>query len=424
MEKALIVGLLSDPSIIPRVTAELDEEDFYRDQHREIYKVIRNLDIEKVDSLTVQDNLSANTREYFTELVKNSDSILPSLTNVKIYAQTIKDKSKLRAGINLGREITASCFEPNVPADDVLQKLEDMFAKFLQERVVDNKKQNTKSAFEEFISTLHHKIEEVGIKSGFYGIDMLINRLEGLIVLAARPSLGKTALSIQIMRNVAESHPVLMFSLEQSQDQLFERMLAAEAEVNLEEIRTGAYLAEEGTTQRVKEASERLRNLFTRIHVDETPAIDAQYITSVARQKHFEFGGLGLIIVDYLHIMKLNDGNKVDALGDAVKDLRAVGKELNTPVILLSQLSRQSETFTDDDRTKRRRRPELTDLRSSGEIEQSADVVMFLYKEQSQDTYSSPAEDLVEIIVRKNRNGPIGINTLRWIPRYVKFKDL
>lgn len=425
MEKALLVGLLSDPSLIPRITVELEEKDFFREYHKEIYRVITStLDISNVDSITVEDVLTGQTKEYFTELVKSSDSILPSLTNIKVYAQTIKDKSRLRAGINLGREITAICYEPNVTATEALQKLEDMYAKFLQDRVVDDKSVDTKKAFAEFLADLEHKIEEVGLKTGFFGIDMIIQKLEGLVVLAARPSLGKTALSIQIMRNVAETRPVLMFSLEQSRDQIFERMLAAESLVKLEDIRSGAYLAEDDLIAKIEEASVRIDALTKNLHIDDTPSVATTYITSVARQKHYEWGDIGLIVVDYLHIMKLNEGSKVDALGDAVKELRALGKELGCPVLLLSQLSRQQDNFTDENKTKRHRRPELTDLRSSGEIEQSADIVMFLYKESYYEAFSSPAEDIVEIIVRKSRNGPTGIGTLRWKARFTRFEDL
>lgn len=427
-ERALIIGILSDTSLIPRVSSILEEKDFFKEYHKEIYKVILNLNVSEVDSLTVQDKLSEKTKEYFKDLVNYSDAFLPSLTNIMVYAETIKDKSKLRAGIDLGRDITALCYEDG-PAGDTLQTLEDMFARFLQNRVTEDKSANTREAFKEFISSLGTKVDDVGIQTGFYGIDMIINKLEGLIVLAGRPSTGKTALSINIARYVAQTKPVVFFSLEQTRESIFERMLAAEAEVNTEEIRTGAYLGDENHTRFVKDATERLIPILENIHVDDNAAVNTSYITSVSRQKRFEWGDIGLIVVDYLHIMKLNDkANKVDALGDAVKELRALGKELKCPVLLLSQLSRQSDTQPfagGDHQQKRHRRPELTDLRSSGEIEQSADIVLFLYRESYYDQLGqTPAEDVVEVIVRKNRNGRIGIGTLGWVPRFVKFKDI
>jgi replicative DNA helicase len=425
MERALLVGMLTDPSLVPRVTTSLDEEDFFRENHKEIYKAIRSLEIDSIDSLTVQDKLSEGTRPYYIDLVKNSESLIPSLTNIMVYVETIKDKSKLRSGINLGREITALCYDSNAPATETLQKLEDMFAKFLQHRVITEKVQNTKDAFSEFVENLRYNIEEIGIRTGFTGIDMLLHSLEGMIILAGRPSTGKTALAINIIRNVAETNHVAFFSLEQSRDQIFQRMLASEAQVNSEEIGTGAYLADDDAVEKIKVASKKLEPLLERIHIDDKASVNTSYITSVARQKAFEWGAVGLIVVDYLHIMELNDkASKVDALGDAVKELRALGKELNAPVLLLSQLSRQSDNFMDDNKNKKHRRPELTDLRSSGEIEQSADIVMFLYRESYYDAYSPPPEDIIEVIVRKNRNGRIGIGTLAWIPRYLKFRDI
>jgi len=251
--------------------------------------------------------------------------------------------------------------------------------------------------------------------------------MEGLIILAARPSVGKTALAINIARNVAKDHPVVFFSLEQSQEQIFERMIAAEAEVSLEEIRTGAFIADPASVARLAEARERLVDTFTRFHVDERDNIPSSHIASVARQKKFEWGELGLIVVDYLHIMRLNDGARVDVLGDAVKELRALGKELGCPVIVLSQLSRQPEMQqgSDVDGKKIRRRPELSDLRSSGEIEQSADVVIFLHRESYYDQSGYvPDEDEIEVIVKKHRNGRVGNTSLIWMPKFIKYKDM
>jgi replicative DNA helicase len=212
-----------------------------------------------------------------------------------------------------------------------------------------------------------------------------------------------------------------MFSLEQSADQIFERLLAAEAEVPLEDIRTGAYRSVKDEVSKVDDARERLGYIFDNFHIDDRAGIPASYIASVARQKKYEQGKLGLIVVDYLHIMKLSDKQKVDALGDAVMELRALGKELGCPVLLLSQLSRSNEQRTEG-KTKNRR-PELTDLRSSGEIEQSADVVMFIYRDSYYNSIPSSDQDLAEILVKKNRNGRQGIVLLDWFPSYVKFKN-
>jgi replicative DNA helicase len=202
-------------------------------------------------------------------------------------------------------------------------------------------------------------------------------------------------------------------------------MLSSEAEVPLEEIRTGAFLAEDYAIKRVEAAHQRLKPILERVHIDDEAAVATSHIISVARQKKLEWGDLGLIVVDYLHILQLSEKNKVDALGDATKDLRALAKELGCPVLLLSQLSRQPEGSNEQGKTRKHRRPELSDLRSSGEIEQSADVVMFLYRESYYDEMAQQQdEDVVEVIIRKHRNGRTGIGLLKWIPKYVKYQDM
>lgn len=426
-EKALIVGILADPSLFPRVSLIVHEDDFYKDVHKEIYRAISELEIDQIDSLTVQDKLRDKTKEYFDSLIKESDSLLPSLSNILFYAEQIRGDSKLRAGINLGREIIAACIEPNAIASYTIQRLEDMFAKFLQNRIETGSGIPTEQAFDEFVKSLGQKVDDKNlVRTGFFGIDMILHRMEGLIVLAARPGTGKTALAVNIARNVANERPVVFFSLEQTREQIFERMLATEAEVSLEEIRTGAFIADDQAVMKVDQAKTSLMTVLDRIHIDEEASVPTSHITSVARQKRLEWGDLGLIIVDYLHILRLGEKHIVDALGDATKELRALGKELNCPVLLLSQLSRQNETVTTTgEHKKTKRRPELSDLRSSGEIEQSADVVIFLYRESYYDEMGQmPDEDIVEAIVRKHRNGRTGIALLKWIPKFVKFKDL
>jgi len=426
-EKAVIVGVLADPSLFPRVSLIIHEEDFFKQWHKEIFHVISGLETGQIDSLTVQDKLRGKAKDYFESLIKDSDSLLPSLSNILFYAEQIRGDSKLRAGIDLGQEIIAACVEPNAIAGYTIQKLEDMFAKFLQNRLDVGSNISTSQAFDEFVGALGSKIDEDFVRTGFFGLDMILHRMEGLVILAARPGTGKTALAVNIARNVAQQdRPVVFFSLEQTREQIFERILATEAEVSLEEIRTGAFLADEQTTNKVTAAKDRLTPVLDRIHIDEEANIPTSHITSVSRQKRLEWGDLGLIIVDYLHILRLKEKNLVDALGDATKELRALGKELNCPILLLSQLSRQNEgTQSGTGEQKKRRRPELSDLRSSGEIEQTADVVIFLYRESYYDEMGQmPDEDVVEAIVRKHRNGRTGIALLKWIPRFVKFKDL
>lgn len=427
-EKALLVGILSDPSLLPKVSLAIEPKDFYRERHREIYEAIVDLDLENIDSLAVEERLvDVDTRNYFKELVRDSDSMLPGLSNILFYAETIKSKSKLRSGIDLGREIAAICYEDNVDSSEALVKLEAKFSTFLRSRVTDMTYESTKQAFEEFVDSLGVRIHDTsGTKTGFNQLDLILHKLEGMLILAGRPGLGKTAFAVNVARNVGKEKNVVFFSLEQPREQIFERILAAESGVPLEDIRTGVFIGNQKHVEAIADARHSLKELFERVHVDDTSAVSSAYISSVARQKYFEQGELGLIIVDYLHIMKLGERNLVEALGDAVKDLRALGRELKCPVLLLSQLSRQPETQqgSGDGEKKVRRRPELSDLRSSGEIEQSADVVLFMHRESYFDPSGYvPSEDEVEIIVKKNRNGRTGITTLLWNPIYMKYTD-
>jgi replicative DNA helicase len=423
-EKAVIVGVLSDPMLLPKVSHIIEANDFYKSVHKEIFYAISKIEPDNLDSLTVEDKLSSSeeTLTYFKELVKDSDKLLPNLSNVLFYAETIKGKSKLRAGIDLGRDIAAICYSPNTDAEDAIQELEGMFARFLQQRVLDNKIDSTHESFKEFVESLGTKIDDTsGIKSGFLDLDLMLHRLEGLIILAARPGMGKTAFAINIARNVAEERPVLFFSIEQSREQVFERMLASESEVGLEDIRTGAFINSTSDTAKVTSAEKILKNITERMHIDDKADVPTSYITSVARQKKYEWGDLGIIVVDYLHLIKQNGKQTVDALGDIVKELRALGKELDCPVLMIYQLSRANEQRTEG--KVKNRRPELTDLRSSGEIEQSADVVIFLYRDNYYQTVMSSELEAAEVIVKKHRNGRQGIVSLDWFPTYVKFKN-
>lgn len=424
-EKAVLVGVLSDPELLPKVSHIIEPADFYRETHKEIFDVICKMEPNNLDSLTVEDKLASreDTLSYFKELVKDSDRLLPNPSNIIFYAETIKGKAKLRAGIDLGREIASLCYLPNADSEETIQELENKFATFLQQRVLDNKMDSTHESFKTFMENLGSKIDdESGIKSGFIDLDLMLHRLEGLIILAARPGMGKTALAINIARNIAaEQRPVLFFSIEQSEEQIFERMLAAEAELNMEDIRTGAFVNSADDLNKIEAAGEKVAALTKYIHIDDKADIPTSYMTSVARQKKYEWKDLGIIIVDYLHIVKQNGKQPVDALGDIVKELRALGKELDCPVLLLSQLSRVNEQRTEG--KVKNRRPELTDLRSSGEIEQSADVVIFLYRDGYYKGISVDDSEAAEVIVKKHRNGRQGIVLLDWYPAYVKFKN-
>lgn len=421
IERGLLVGVLTDPKILIKIQDKVSSRDFYKTYHQEIFSVIETMKIDEIDSLTVEEKLHGDTKEYFKALVSDSDSLLPSLSNIIYYAETVRDKSKLRAGINLGQEITAQCFQPNADTEEVLSNLEQLFARFIKERVIQSKTETTQEAFQSFFDNLAVVKEDRGTKTGFYDLDLMLHKMEGITVLAAQTSVGKTAFALNIARNVAQEKNVLFFSLEQTEKQLFERLLSAEAEINSEEIRTQAFLADKMGQAILLKASESVQNALGRLYIDDRAYVSTQYISSVARQKFIELGSLGLIVVDYLHIMKLTDKkNSVEGLGDAVKELRALGKELGCPVLLLSQLRRKQQS----DGKESTKRPDLSDLRQSGEIEQSADVVIFLYRSSYfNQSGLIPDKDIVEVIVRKNRSGRTGSIELEWLPKYTKFKN-
>lgn len=424
-EKGLIVGVLSDPSLLPKVSLVVQPDDFFNNQHKTIFKTITELGLDNIDSVAVGEHITdEGTKSYYEQLVRDSDSLLPGLSNILYYAEKIKSKSRLRKGIEIGQEIIAICYQDNIDALEALPKLEGVFSSFLRTRVTDSTYESTKEAFEEFLGTLGQRISDTsGTKTGYRAVDLILHKLEGMVILAGRPGLGKTAFAANIARNVGKEKPVIFFSLEQPREQIFERILSAESGVPLEDIRTGAFIGNQKHVEQIEETKESLGELFSNVHVDDTTAISSDYIASVARQKYFEEGEIGLIIVDYLHIMSLAEGNTVETLGRAVKELRALGRELGCPVLLLSQLSRQPETQSDGEK-KIKRRPELSDLRSSGEIEQSADVVMFLHRDSYYNTSGYIGDvDPVEVIIKKNRNGRTGITTLNWYPAIMKYDE-
>jgi replicative DNA helicase len=369
-----------------------------------------SLGVENLDSITVLEKLPIDEKPYLQELIEDSDSIVPGTSNVLYYAEEIKAKSKLRDGVKIGSEISLLCFN-GTDAEDTLQKVEDMFAKFIRKRIIENKSESTVSAYNKFIEALRVREPEDpnAIKTGFESVDLTIGKLEELVILAGRPGSGKTAWCINIILNVLKTQPVLFFSLEQKEEQVFERMLAAYTKTPLTMLRQG--LADVDPTV--------LAPLMERFHLDDRANVPTSYITSVARQKAYEWKKIGLIVVDYLNLIELKGEKRVEALGTACKELRGLSKELDCPVLLLAQLNRGA---MDQGKNKR---PELHDLRDSGEIEQMADQVFFLWRESYNNLAGTePDEDIVEVHIKKNRNGPLGLVELRWLPFYTRFEDL
>ena len=354
--------------------------------------------------------------DFFRELV----DIVPTSTNVRQYAQIVHDKATLRALIKVTEDIGNACYLGKEETPAILEKTEKEIFGLLQNR-------NRMSDFvpiQEIVLNSLNAIEEAaktrgrvtGIATGFTELDYKLTGLHPaeLILVAARPAMGKTAFVLNIAQYAAfkDNHAVAMFSLEMSKEQLVNRMLAMESNVDSQKLRTGTLT--DADWDAVVEGIGVIGN--STLTIDDTPGISISELRSKCRKYKLE-QGLDLIIIDYLQLMSGSGGRKNESrqqeISEISRSLKGLARELNVPVIALSQLSRAVEQRTD-------KRPMLSDLRESGAIEQDADVCMFIYRD---DYYNPDTEDknIAEIIIAKQRNGPIGTVRLAWMPQYTRF---
>ncbi len=426
-EKAVLGSIMLRPESINEVMDVINPDVFYSQRHRIIYETVLKLYSEgqPIDLISVSEKLKnankldqAGGRVYLTEL---TDSV-PSSANIKYYADIVVSKHTLRSLIEASERISALGYNEDQAIENILDEAEKKIFNVTNKndaRTLVSIKETLGGAWER-IDHLHKNKDQIrGVKTGFKGLDNLLAGLQksDLIILAARPSVGKTSLALDIARNagVRGKVGVCIFSLEMSAQQLIDRMLAAEAQVNAWNLRTGN-LTLESDFEKIRDTLGVLSE--APIYIDDKPANNIISMRSTARKLKSEHG-LGLIVVDYLQLMvptaSRNSDNMVQQVTEISRSLKSLARELEVPVLALSQLSRAVE--------QRGGKPRLSDLRDSGSIEQDADVVAFIhredrYKEQSDKT------NIAEILIEKHRNGPTGVVQLYFDDTKSTFRDI
>ena len=423
-ERAVIGSMIMDQDAIVAASEMLTAEDFYQRPYGVLFDTIVELYNagQPVDIVTLQGRLSAkDVPEEFasvTFLRELIESVVFS-THVRQYAEMVSENAQLRRLIKVNEDIANACYQHNVPVDEIMGETEKRVFEVLQ-------KKKTEDAMPVSQVVLHviDKIDRMagrnsrttGIETGFYDLDYKLSGLQpsDLILIAARPSMGKTAFALNLVQHICvKNHvPTAIFSLEMSQEQLVNRMLAMESKVDAQLMRTGRLQSSDW--ERLIESAGTVAD--APLVIDDTPGISVTEMRSKCRKYKLE-KDIQLIIIDYLQLM--SGSRRVESrqqeISEISRSLKALARELNVPVIALSQLSRACETRPDH-------RPMLSDLRESGAIEQDADVVMFLYRD---DYYNkdSQKKNISEVIIAKQRNGPIGTVELVWLSNITKFAN-
>jgi len=424
-EMAVLGSMLIDEEAIGVAVETLSKDYFYKDIHRKIFEAILDLysSNKAVDLITLTDELKRRGileeiggASYLTSLA----SVVPTAANITHYVNIVKEKGILRSLINNATRIVAMCYESEGNIDEVVDKAEGFIFE-VSERRSYSSYLHLKDIIQDSIDTidrLYQKKEHVtGVPTGYIDFDIKTAGLQAsdLIIVAGRPSMGKSAFALGIAEyaGVVEKIPVAMFSLEMSKEQLVQRMLCAHAKVDAHKVRTG-YLAS-SDWPRLTAAAGKLSE--APIFIDDTPSISAMELRAKARRMKSQ-QGIQLIILDYLQLMRGagNIENRQQEISDISRSLKALARELNVPIVAISQLSRAVESRTDH-------RPQLSDLRESGAIEQDADVVVLLLRE---DYYNPTADNqgATEVIIAKQRNGPVGSMKLTFIKEYTRFENI
>jgi replicative DNA helicase len=426
-EESLLSGILIDNNTLLDIIDIISPEDFYRSAHQKIFSGIVELfsKNEPVDLVTLTNALKerGNLEEIggATYLATLVDTV-PLAVNAKHYAKIVHDKASLRRLIERANEIAKECFEDRGNVDEIID-----FAESSIFEISKNKHKQSYYPISEIIDGNIETLEErqgnkalvTGVPTGFTRLDNLISGLQKseLIILAARPSMGKTALALNIARNAAvdANVPVAIFSLEMSKEQLSMRLLCSEARIDSSRLRGGFFSMEDW--RKLTDAAGVLSD--TSIFIDDTPDISGMEIRAKARRLKME-KDIGLVIIDYLQLMKgrMSAERRDLEISEISRSLKALAKELGVPVMALSQLNRMLEQRND-------KQPRLSDLRESGALEQDADVVAFIYRDEIYNNdENNPKKGTADILIRKNRNGPIGEATLTFLDSYTRFENL
>ncbi len=425
-EQSVLGSMLIDKEVIPVVMEILRSEDFYRPDHKEIYDVIIELfdRAQPIDLITVSERLKLHGKLELVgglEYLTNMATAVPTTANVKHYAKLVEEKALLRKLIKTSSDIVDLGYAAGEEVSYILDKAEQGIFDILQKRSSQGFvpiKDVLVDTFNKLEELYNNKGHVTGIPTGFNDLDFKTSGLHNsdLILIAARPAMGKTAFALNVAQYAAVHGrvPVAIFSLEMSKEQLVNRMLCSEAMVDSGKMRTGNL--EDNDWQKVARALAPLSE--APIFIDDTPGISITEIRAKCRRLKLEHN-IGLVVIDYLQLMqgsRSKSENRQQEISEISRSLKILAKEINIPVITLSQLSRASETRTDH-------RPILSDLRESGAIEQDADIVMFLYRD---DYYNPETEkkNIAEVILAKHRNGSTGTVELVWLGQYTKFANL
>lgn len=427
-EASVIGAMIRDGDAVIQALEILQPEDFYSRQFQVLFSTMKEMtrDGIAIDFVSLQDKLKGKKDvppEFFSlETLKNLAMDVPTVANIRIYCEMVRSKAILRALIRTNEEIADMCYKGEEDLESILESTEKKIFNLLLER---NGREFVPIA--EVAMNVLHRVEEAskqknaitGVASGFIDLDYRTAGFQksDLILIAARPSMGKTAFVLNILDYVAvkKQEPVMIFSLEMSKEQLANRLLSLETKIEADKLRKGTLTDEEWGD--LIEGVDRLSR--SNVFIDDTPGISVSELRGKCRKRKLETG-LSLIMIDYLQLMsgekgKRNAESRQQEISDISRSLKALAREMDCPVIALSQLSRAVEQRPDH-------RPMLSDLRESGAIEQDADIVMFLYRD---DYYNKDTEhpNEAELIIAKQRNGPIGTVRLLWQPQYTRFKN-
>jgi replicative DNA helicase len=423
-EESILGGILLDPNAMERVVDLLVVDSFYVPSHREIYQAALTLHLQgkptDLMSVTIwlQDN---NLLDRIGGTVKLAQLLnrTVSAVNIDRFATLVMEKYIRRQLIGSGHEIVGLGFDTTLELEKVLDESQQKIFRLTQERPQQGLVPIADTLVQTFnnIESLHQQTSLPGIPCGFYDLDAMTSGFgrSDLIIIAGRPSMGKTSFALNVAHNIAkEQHlPIAVFSLEMSKEQLSQRLLAAEAEIDSNRLRSGR-LSQNDFEPLVRAMGD-LANLP--IYIDDTANITVTQMRSQLRRLQSQYQDkLGLVLLDYLQLMEGSSDNRVQELSKITRSLKGLARELNVPIIALSQLSRSVEQRTN-------KRPMMSDLRESGSIEQDADLIIMLYRDSYYNP-DSPDRNAAEIIVTKHRNGPTGTVKLLFEPEFTQFRNM
>ena len=426
-EQAVVGAMMMDRDAITKASEIISGEDFYQNAYGVIFDSMVELFNEgkPVDLVTLQERLKEKEvppEIASLEFVRDLINAVPTSVNAEYYAKIVADKAVMRKMIKLNEEIANMCYAGNEPLEVVLDKTEKSVFNLLQSRDSGEFvpiRQVVLNALDKIEKASKSKGTVTGIPTGFTDLDYKLSGFQpsDLILVAARPSMGKTAFVLNIAQYMAfrKDRCVAIFSLEMSKEQLVNRLFSLESQVDAQALRTGNM--KDSDWEKLIEGAGIIGK--SKMIIDDTPSISVSELRSKCRKYKLEYG-LDVIMIDYLQLMSGSVGGRSESrqqeISDISRSLKALARELNVPVVALSQLSRAVESRPD-------KRPMLSDLRESGAIEQDADVVMFIYRDEYYNK-DSEFKNQAEVIVAKQRNGPVGTVNLAWLGQYTKFANL